>query len=110
MEAEMSIKRLKYIETGDGSFISKQIVKTIDKIELLVGYTPGTPTKGFVKSLDKIINIELEATSPHKIKIKIKNALIKLGVRFDSETRVLNPVNNEKKKEEIRKKLLTKKQ
>lgn len=84
-------QRLKYIKDTNGNFLTQGIVKTIDKIELRAGFIggdPKSPTVGFIKSVgDGIINIEIKASSHWKIKIKLKKALIKLGVQFDSEKR-----------------------
>ena len=85
------IKRIKYIKGLDGNFISQEIIKTVDRIELRAGYVggdPKTPTVGFIKSVGSdTINIQIPASSHWKIKIKLKKALQKLGCIFSTEKR-----------------------
>ncbi len=85
------IQRLKYIKDVNGNFLTQGIVKTIDRMELRAGFIggdPKSPTTGFIKSVgNDTINIQLQATSHWKIKIKLKRALIKLGCQFNTEKR-----------------------
>ena len=82
------IKRIKYIKDSNGNYTSQNYVKNQDNVFLRVGFVPGVPTKGFVKSVDNdTIHITLTATTPHKIKIKIKKTLAKLGCIFEKEKR-----------------------
>jgi len=84
------LKRIRYQKSGD-NYLCIGNVKNIDGHEFIAGFSGGDPkatTTGFIKSLgDDTTKILLEATSHHKIKIKIKKALIKLGCQFDREKR-----------------------
>jgi hypothetical protein len=81
-------KRIRYIKDINGNFISQNYIKNEAGVEYRVGFVAGSPTKGFVKSVgNDTTHITLEATSPHKIKIKIKKTLAKLGCHFDKEVR-----------------------
>jgi hypothetical protein len=96
------LKRIKYIKDTKGNFITKDIIKTKDKTELRAGFIGGDakiPTVGFIKSVgDDIVNIQVNATSAHKIKIIIKEVLIKLGCVFSNERRVLDKTKPRKNK------------
>ena len=84
-------KRIKYTKDANGNFLTQDILKTVDRIELRAGFIggdPKTPTTGFIKSVGTdAVNIQVEASSHWKVKIKLKRALIKLGCQFDSEKR-----------------------
>ena len=83
----MASKRLKYFKQTDGTYKTDNI-KNIDNYPLVAGHSADGKS-GYIKSVgDETINIELTATSLHKIKIKIKKALIRLGCRFDTEERI----------------------
>lgn len=90
--------RIRYIKDINGNFISQNYIKNIDGTEFRIGFVVGVKTSGFIKSVENdTIHVTLEATSPHKIKIKLKNTLIKLGCQFAEEKRVLvNPRKNRK--------------
>lgn len=84
------IKRLRYQQVGE-NYVSIGTVKNINGHEFVVGYSgldPKQPCTGFIKSAhDDTVKIPLEASSHHKIKIKLKKALIKLGCQFEQEGR-----------------------
>lgn len=80
-------KRLRYIKDTAGNSITQNHVKNINGHEFRAGFVAGGKA-GFIKSVgDDTTHIQLTATSPHKIKIKIKKALMKLGCVFEKETR-----------------------
>jgi hypothetical protein len=82
------VNRIRYVKDSNGNFISQNYIKNESGHEFRVGFVDGSPTKGFVKSVgDDTTHITLEATSPHKIKIKIKRTLTKLGCTFAKEVR-----------------------
>jgi len=87
----MANKRIRYVKDSNGNFISQNYVKNDSGHEFRAGFVGGdakNPTKGFVKSVgDDTTHITLEATSHHKIKIKIKRTLSKLGCTFEKEVR-----------------------
>lgn len=84
-------QRLKYIKDINGNFLTQGIVRTVDRIELRAGFVggdPKSPTTGFIKSVGgDAVNIQIQGSSHWKIKMKLKKALIKLGVQFNIETR-----------------------
>jgi hypothetical protein len=81
------LKRIRYQKTGDTGYICIGTIKNVDSHEFIAGYSADGKI-GFIKSVgDDTTKITLQATSPHKVKIKIKKALIKLGCQFDSEKR-----------------------
>ncbi len=80
-------KRLRYIKDTSGNCITQNHIKNVNGHEFRAGYVSGGKV-GFIKSVgDDTTNIQLTATSPHKIKIKIKKALSKLGCQFEKEVR-----------------------
>lgn len=97
------IRRIRYKKDSTGNFISVDVIKTMDRNELRAGFLGGDPkaaTTGFIKSVGSdAINIKLTASSHHKIKIKIKEALTYLGVNFASEKRKLSDETKRKREE-----------
>ena len=80
-------KRIRYIKNTDGNSITVNYIKNTDGHEFRAGFI-ASGKAGFIKSVgDDTTHIPFTATSPHKIKIKIKRALIKLGCQFETEVR-----------------------
>lgn len=80
-------KRIRYIKNEQGNCITQNHIKNVAGSEYRAGYIAGG-LAGFIKSVgDDTTHIQLTATSPHKIKIKIKRALVKLGCQFETEKR-----------------------
>jgi len=77
-------KRIRYINEADGSLRSMQYVVGADGKEYYVRITGST---GAVVEVATGKNYIVEATSPHKVKIKLKNTLTALGCAFDKEVR-----------------------
>lgn len=80
--------RIRYVKQSDGSLISMRVLKARDGSE----YRPIISTDGKNGAIlcpnDKEkIAFQCTATSPHKVKIKLKNALVSLGVKFVEEKR-----------------------
>ena len=96
------LQRLRYRKVGD-NYVSIGNVKNVNGHEFVVGFSggdPKTPCTGFIKSAhDDTVKIPLEATSHHKIKIKIKKALSKLGCAFNVEARKKRKQINETQSE-----------
>jgi hypothetical protein len=90
--------RIRYIKDINGNFISQNYIKNVDGTQYRIGFVVGVKTAGFIKSVENdTTHITLEATSPHKIKIKLKKTLVKLGCEFASERRVMvKPRKNKK--------------
>lgn len=83
-------QRIRYQKVGE-NYVSIGTIKNIDNHEFIAGFSPvgeNGMCAGFVKSAhDDTTKLPLEATSHHKIKIKIKKALIRLGCQFSMEKR-----------------------
>lgn len=80
-------KRLRYIKDVNGNCITSNYVKNDGGAEFRAGFIADGKA-GFIKSVgDDTTDIKLTATSAHKIKIKIKRALVRLGCVFEKETR-----------------------
>lgn len=81
------VKRIAYIKNTDGTFKSKGVVRN----KFGHGYNVAIISTGraaLITSADSsITQIQLVATSFHKIKMKIKKALIGLGCEFEPEVR-----------------------
>jgi hypothetical protein len=80
-------KRIRYTKDSNGNVITQNYITNINGVVYRAGYI-STGKAGFVKSVDDdTTHIQLTATSPHKIKIKIKKTLEKLGCQFEKELR-----------------------
>lgn len=77
-------KRIRYVKEADGSLRSMQYITGADGKEY---YVKITGTTGAVVEVATNKNYIVEATSPHKVKIKLKSTLLALGCVFDKETR-----------------------
>lgn len=81
------LKRIRYVKSGDGGLISKQVLKSVSGDELIATIGP-TGRSGTIKSvINNEIKAEVTGTSPHKTKIALKKALYLLGVNFEKEKR-----------------------
>lgn len=80
-------KRIRYVKDQLGNCITANYIKNDGGAEFRAGFIADGKA-GFIKSVgDDTTNIQLSATSPHKIKIKIKRALLRLGCKFEKEQR-----------------------
>lgn len=80
-------KRIRYVKDSEGNAITANYIKNDGGAEFRAGFIADGKA-GFVKSVgNDSTNISLTATSPHKIKIKIKRTLSKLGCQFEKEQR-----------------------
>lgn len=77
-------KRIRYVKEADGSHKSMQYIVGADGKEYYVKLTGRT---GAVVEVATGKYYLVEATSPHKVKIALKNTLIALGCVFDKEVR-----------------------
>lgn len=80
-------QRLKYVKVNETMFKTEGYIKTYAKGEVVALFDISNNTFKITSSLGTEVIAEGTATSPHKIKIKIKEALTKLGAQFDKETR-----------------------
>jgi len=81
-------KRIRYTKDTSGNNITQNYIKNDSGHEYRAGFI-ASGKAGFIKSVGTdTVHIQLTATSPHKIKIKIKKSLITLGCRFESEVRI----------------------
>ena len=79
--------RIRYVPRPDGSKISMQVFTDKDGTDLRVIIAPDGKS-GSVVFADSMVELgTFSATSPHRVKIKIKSALKKLGVKFEREKR-----------------------
>lgn len=81
------MKRIRYIKDSSGNYITQGNVRSETGQEFRCGFT-ADGKNGFVKPLDEDIRpVTLQASSPHKMKIKIKKTLAKFGCTFSKEER-----------------------
>lgn len=89
-------QRLKYVKVNDTQYKTEGFIKTYAKGEVIALFDVSNNTFKITSSLGTETLAEGTATSPHKIKIKIKETLIKLGADFQKETRQPRKFLNEK--------------
>lgn len=80
--------RIRYVKQSDGSLISMRVLKARNGTE----YRPVISADGkhgaILSPADKDkVAFQCSATSPHKVKIKLKEGLESLGVKFAEEKR-----------------------
>lgn len=80
-------KRIRYVNSPDGGLNSKNVLKSVSGAEYLA-YVGADGRSGRVMLATGESVVEVNATSPHKVKIKLKDALVELGVNFEIEKRV----------------------
>lgn len=76
--------RIRYINQGDGTYVSSRYIKIKDG-EARVSLQP--QTKEGIIHISGGPDIRVTGTSLHKIKIAVKNKLTELGAEFADETR-----------------------
>lgn len=81
------MKRLKYIRLNDNIFTTEGNVKTYAKGDVRVFFDTSDMSFRIESAKGTEIIYSGKATSPHKIKIKVKNELIRLGAFFELEKR-----------------------
>lgn len=80
-------QRLKYVKVNETEFKTEGFIKTYAKGEVIAIFNISTNSYKIMSPRGTEVYLEGTATSPHKIKIKIKQALIKMGAEFNSEKR-----------------------
>lgn len=79
--------RIRYTNMPDGTKLSMQVFKDKDGYDIKTKINTDGKSGAVVFASDLTPLVELVATSPHKIKIKLKKAMKQLGVKFDKERR-----------------------
>lgn len=79
--------RIRYVKDAEGNFLSMQVYKDSQGYEIKTRIGSDGKSGSVVLASDLTPIVELTATSPHKIKIKLKKAMKQLGVKFDKEKR-----------------------
>jgi hypothetical protein len=78
--------RIRYVRNPDGSLTSGQILRGAYESEYRVSIHQDGNT-GYIHSIKGHCVAVVNATSPHKVKIKLKKELEKFGVVFEEEKR-----------------------
>lgn len=80
-------KRIRYVKHGLGGLVSMRAYKDAEGNDLQARINPDMKSGSIVFASTETSIITFTATSPHKLKIKLKAALEALGVDFAQETR-----------------------
>lgn len=78
--------RIRYSKLADGTQVSMRIIKSDSGREFRAGIMSDGKS-GFIEDAVTKQKALVMATSPHKLKIKIKDLLVKEGCRFKAEVR-----------------------
>ena len=84
--------RMKYIKLDDTQYTSEGFINTFAKGEVRVFFNESDMTFRIESKKGSEVIATGKATSPHKVKLKIKRELIKLGAMFEAETRAARKV------------------
>lgn len=80
-------KRIRYIKDEHGGWKSMKVIKSAEGIEYIAVINPDGKT-GFIKCpRNNALNLQVKATSLHKVKIALKTNLEFLKCKFAKETR-----------------------
>jgi len=79
--------RIRYINQPDGSKVSMRVFTDRDGLQVKVKINSDDKSGSIITAIGDIPILSYTAGSPHKIKIKLKSALKKIGVDFGSEER-----------------------
>ena len=88
-------QRLKYVKVSETEYKTEGFVKTFAKGDVVATFNTTDNTFKIMSPMGTVVYAEGVATSPHKVKIKIKKVLIELGAQFDKETRQIRKHQNE---------------
>lgn len=84
-------QRIRYIKDTTGGMMGNQFYRADDGKEYQVSWSEGDGSNGVHGQVVEVgagVVAAVTASSPHKIKIKLKDALVKLGCQFATEVRV----------------------
>jgi hypothetical protein len=82
--------RIRYIKHGEGGFVSLRTFKDKDGADLQTRIYADGKSGCVMFAQSEVPIIEVKASSPHKMKIKLKKVLEVLGVNFKPEKRNKN--------------------
>jgi hypothetical protein len=82
--------RIRYIKHGEGGFVSLRTFKDKDGADLQTRIYADGKSGCVMFAQSEVPIIEVKASSPHKMKIKLKKVLEVLGVNFEPEKRNKN--------------------
>lgn len=98
----MNISRIKYHNRPDGSKISVHIFVDKDGIEMRVLLHADGTTASLVTANNSTPLVTVTASSPHKIRIKIKKALAGvMGIRLPKEKRKPRAVDKQRTETDV---------
>ena len=80
-------QRIKYVKVTEMIFKTEGRIKTFAHGEVDVSFNLEDNSFKITTSSGSIVLAEGKATSPHKVKIKIRQALTKLGIPHSKEVR-----------------------
>lgn len=78
--------RIRYMPSADGGMVSRRVIET-GAGEMTVKFYAETLSALIINAASNKVIDTCNATSLHKLKILIKDKLIKLGANFEDETR-----------------------
>lgn len=84
-------QRIRYIKNAEGNMVGNKFFRSKDGTEYFVEWKTLKPgmCAGRIASVDGNYETDVYGSSPHKIKIKLKRALMELGCEFEKEKREL---------------------
>jgi hypothetical protein len=82
--------RIRYIKHGEGGFVSLRTFKDKDGADLQTRIYADGKSGCVMFAQSEVPIFEVKASSPHKMKIKLKKVLEILGVNFEPEKRNKN--------------------
>lgn len=82
----MSI-RIRYVKHGLGGLVSMRAYKDAEGNDIQARINPDMKSGSLIFASTETSIITFTATSPHKLKIKLKEAMTALGVDFEEEKR-----------------------
>lgn len=82
----MSI-RIRYVKHGLGGLVSMRAYKDAEGNDIQARINPDMKSGSLIFASTETSIITFTATSPHKLKIKLKEAMAALGVDFEEEKR-----------------------
>lgn len=80
-------QRVRYIKSEDGGWKSMKAVRSADGTDYLAIINPDGLSGKIITAKKSNFSVEVFATSPHKVKIKLKTALQLLKCTFFGEKR-----------------------
>ncbi len=85
--------RIRYVKNAQGTMVAMQVFQG-GVMSYRPEFYPDTNIGQIVEVVSQRVVSQVQATSAHKIKIKLKEELSKLGVVFEKETRAVTKRQN----------------